>query len=277
MLNESLAQSIVDRTMSVLHVNVNIMDVNGRVIAAGNRERVGAFHSAAAAVIATGRKRTVTAAEAFGMDGVKPGITLPILYKDTIIGALGMTGDPALVEKYGELVILTAQLMIEQEEMKEQVYQEQRARESVLIDLFTGRCLENEALFQQRASLFSDWVDRPQLIMAAHLSMLEGEKDPLQCQQRKDRLLDHLTGFRLRGAAVAACFLNNRLALLCPTPGADLTGQQQRERAQEVCAFLREETRGDVLLSVGGLCAGWREIPAAFQRADGTQIGRAHV
>ena len=33
MLNSAIAQSIVDITMSVLHVNVNIMDVNGTVIA----------------------------------------------------------------------------------------------------------------------------------------------------------------------------------------------------------------------------------------------------
>ena len=37
MLNTSVAQSIVDRTMSVLNVNVNIMDVNGTVIASGDQ------------------------------------------------------------------------------------------------------------------------------------------------------------------------------------------------------------------------------------------------
>lgn len=62
MLNTALAQSIVDRTMAVLYINVNIMDVNGVVIAAGNEKRIGTFHSTAAQVIASGRKRTVTAA-----------------------------------------------------------------------------------------------------------------------------------------------------------------------------------------------------------------------
>ena len=102
MLNAKVAQTIVNRTMSVLNVNVNIMDVTGRVIAAGDRERIGAYHSAAAEVISTGVKKTVSAAEAASMDGVMPGITLPIIYKGTILGALGMTGEPALVEKYGE-------------------------------------------------------------------------------------------------------------------------------------------------------------------------------
>ena len=151
MLDMQVAQTIVNRTMSVLHVNVNIMDVSGRVIAAGNRARIGAYHSAAAEVIATGRKKAVSAAEAARLDGVRPGVTLPIIYKDAILGALGMTGEPEQVEKYGELVVLTALLIIEQEEMKERGYQERRARESLLVDLLTGKYpYDGLYLLQQR-------------------------------------------------------------------------------------------------------------------------------
>lgn len=91
MLNSAIAQSIVDITMSVLHVNVNIMDVNGTVIAAGDKSRIGTFHCAAAEVIATGQKKAVSAQEAATMDNVEPGATYPIVYKGEVIGALGMT------------------------------------------------------------------------------------------------------------------------------------------------------------------------------------------
>lgn len=274
MLDAAVAQDIVNKTMSVLHVNVNIMDVHGRVIAAGHRERVGAYHSAAAEVIATGRKKTVSAEEAAGMDGVKPGITLPIIYKDATLGALGMTGEPAQVEKYGELVVLTALLIIEQQEMKERVYQEQRARESVFIDLFTGRCLEDEALFLQRSDLLGYRLDRTQLVMAVRLSALADGQDPLDCQQRMDRLIEHLSAFRVRGRAVTACFLNGRLALLCPAGDGDDRERLLRD-AESLRRFLCEETQSAVLLCVGGVCADWRGIPAAFSRSvDTLEIAR---
>lgn len=268
MLDAAVAQTIVNRTMSVLHVNVNIMDVNGLVIAAGHRERIGTFHSAAAEVIATGRKKTVSAAEAARMDGVMPGITLPIIYKGAIQGALGMTGEPAQVEKYGELVVLTALLIIEQEEMKEQVYQERQARESVLIDLFTGRCLEDESLFRRRSTLLEGKLDQPHLVMAAHLTALEEGHDPLQLQRRRTVLSDRLAALRIRGRPVATCFLEGRLAILSPIPRDALRSRQQ-EDAQQLYTFLREETGSGLLLSVGGLCPDWRGIPHAFARAEG--------
>lgn len=268
MLDAAVAQTIVNRTMSVLHVNVNIMDVSGRVIAAGHRERIGTFHSAAAEVIATGKKKTVSATEAACMDGVKPGITLPIIYNGAIQGALGMTGEPAQVEKYGELVVLTALLIIEQEEMKERVYQERQARESILIDLFTGRCLEDEALFRRRATLLEGRLEQPHLVMAAHLAAMESGQDPLQLQRRRAALSDRLAALRVRGRPVATCFLDGRLAVLSPVPG-NADRARQREDAQQLYRFLREETGSGLLLSVGGLSPDWRGIPHAFARAEG--------
>ena len=103
LIHISIAQSIVDITMSVLHVNVNIMDVNGTVIAAGDKSRIGTFHCAAAEVIATGQKKAVSAQEAATMDNVEPGATYPIVYKGEVIGALGMTGAPEYVDKFVEL------------------------------------------------------------------------------------------------------------------------------------------------------------------------------
>ena len=268
MLNAQVAQTIVNRTMSVLNVNVNIMDVTGRVIAAGNRERIGSYHSAAAEVIATGKKKTVSASEAAMMDGVQPGITLPIIYKDIILGALGMTGEPELVEKYGELVVLTALLIIEQEEMKDRFYQEQRARESLLVDLFTGRCLDDPAIFRHRAELLGVPLDQPWMVSVAKLVALEEHgQDTLLIQHRRASLSDHLAKMRLRGYGVEVCFLDGVAAFLYPA-AQDMPRSCQVEDAQYLHTFLHEETGASVLLSVSGICLGWKDIPAAFVRAS---------
>lgn len=270
MLNPSVAQSIVDRTMSILNVNVNIMDVNGTVIASGDKARIGTFHCAAADVIATGRKKSVTAEQAARMDSVEHGVTQPIVYKGTIIGALGMTGEPSYVEKYVELAVLSAQLIIEQEEMKQRGYQEQRVRESVLLDLFSGRCLEDPESFHQRLSFLNYRWDRPQVLLAARLEALESQSDLIRCQQLKDRLTDLISRSRICGYNLMGCFLHQRLALLLPVrDGADCGGTWAEELLH-FAQLLQQESGGRVLLTRDSLCRDWREVPAAFLRAKGT-------
>lgn len=270
MLNTSVAQSIVDRTMSVLNVNVNIMDVHGTVIAAGDPSRIGTFHCAAADVIATGRKKSVTAEEAARMDSVEQGVTQPIVYKGAIIGALGMTGEPSYVEKYVELAVLSAQLIIEQEEMKQRGFQEQRVRESVLLDLFTGRCLEDPEIFRQRLSFLNHHWEHPQRLLAARLEALEDQTDLIRCQQLKDRLTDLIARYRIHGSGMVGCFLHQRLALLLPERESGRSDGAWEAELSEFVQLLRSETGGRVLLARDALCRDWREVPAAFLRAKGT-------
>ena len=269
MLNTSVAQSIVDQTMSVLNVNVNIMDVHGTVIAAGDPSRIATFHCAAADVIATGRKKSVTAEEAAQLDSVEQGVTQPIVYKGAIIGALGMTGEPSYVEKYVELAVLTAQLIIEQEEMKQRGFQEQRVRESVLLDLFTGRCLEDPEVFRQRLSFLNHRWDRPQRLLAVRLEALEDQTDLIRCQQLKDRLTDLIGRYRICGCSMVGCFLHQHLALLPPTQKEAASGGPWEAGLEDLARLLQSETCGRVLLVRDALCRDWREAPAAYRRAKG--------
>lgn len=50
----SLAQSIVDRAMAIIHSNVNVMDHHGVIIASGDPARIGAQHEGAMRVLAQG-------------------------------------------------------------------------------------------------------------------------------------------------------------------------------------------------------------------------------
>lgn len=270
MLNSAIAQSIVDITMSVLHVNVNIMDVNGMVIAAGDKSRIGTFHCAAAEVIATGKKKAVSAQEAATMDNVEPGATYPIVYKGEVIGALGMTGAPEYVDKFVELGALYALLFIEQEDMKQRVFQEQRVRESILLDLFTGRCLKDADFFLQRLAGLNYRLDRPHRVIAVRLEALEYQTDMILCQQIKDRLTDVLSGCRICGTPLTGCFIQSHLALLAPVQNKPCSPEYLAAGARELYDCLRQATGNQVLIAIDGICESWMDIPAAFAQAKGT-------
>lgn len=270
MLNSAIAQSIVDITMSVLHVNVNIMDVNGTVIAAGDKSRIGTFHCAAAEVIATGQKKAVSAQEAATMDNVEPGATYPIVYKGEVIGALGMTGAPEYVDKFVELGALYALLFIEQEDMKQRVFQEQRVRESILLDLFTGRCLTDADFFLQRLAGLNYRLDKAHRVIAVRLEALEHQTDMILCQQIKDRLTDLLAGKRICGAPPIGCFVQSHLALLAPVQSKPCAPERFAAEVKDLYDCLRQATGNQVLIAIDGVCESWTDIPAAFAQAKGT-------
>jgi len=109
-----LAQDIVDRTMGIIDSNVNVMDGRGRIIGSGTPERLGELHEGALLVITQGRIVDIDDAMTRHLHGVRPGVNLPLHIDGTIVGVVGLTGDPSTLRKYGELVCMTAEMMLQQ-------------------------------------------------------------------------------------------------------------------------------------------------------------------
>lgn len=275
MLDSKLAQRIVDRTMTALNINVNIMDVNGMVIAAGHKDRIGQFHPAAANVIKTGKKQTVTENEARRMEGVKPGITLPIKYKNDVIGAIGMTGDPSIVEPYGELVSLTAVLIIEQEEVQERAFQRQRAKNNLLIDLFLGRALDEEGVFLQRAKMLEIDLNKCYTIMTACVVTDDIAEKADSLQKLKDYIN---TRFFTNNRSITGCFVNDTLVLMSPLNEKQLSDRNHRMKVAEILySQLQSIVSSNILLAIGGSCADWHPVPELYINAkEILRVARQH-
>jgi len=118
MLSVELAEEIVRETMDRVNRNINMMDETGRIIASGDASRIGQRHEAAAVAIRENRVVRVDESAAERYPGVQIGINLPIRYQDRIIGAIGITGQPEEVEPLGELIKMTTELMIRQNDLK---------------------------------------------------------------------------------------------------------------------------------------------------------------
>ncbi|WP_314000672.1 sugar diacid recognition domain-containing protein [uncultured Paenibacillus sp.] len=112
MLTKQLADEIVTETMRRLHRNINIIDVNGTIIASGDTERVGEYHEAAAAAIKRERIVIIHQADLPKWRGAQAGVNMPIRYDRQVVGAIGITGTPEEVEPFGQLVNMTAELLI---------------------------------------------------------------------------------------------------------------------------------------------------------------------
>jgi len=126
-LDHDLAQDIVDRAMAILPYNVNVMDSQGLILGSGEPERVNTRHEGAQLVLANGRVVEIDSQTAMHLKGVQPGINLPLLLDQRLIGVLGITGEPEQLRTYAELVRMTAEMLVSQRNQQgEQQWRRQR-------------------------------------------------------------------------------------------------------------------------------------------------------
>lgn len=110
--------------MTVIPYNVNIMDKVGTIIGSGEPERIGTYHQGALSAIE--RDTVVCVHDSDGTS--KPGVNIPIRFKNEIVGVIGISGEPKVVEPFAELVRVTAELLISQEFF----FKERRIKEQIM-------------------------------------------------------------------------------------------------------------------------------------------------
>ncbi|TQI78876.1 CdaR family transcriptional regulator [Serratia fonticola] len=134
-LDAKLAREIVARTMQIIDSNINVMDGRGRIIGSGDPERLGELHEGALLVLSQARVVDIDDAVARHLHGVRPGINLPLRVDGKIVGVIGLTGNPAQLRQYGELVCMTAEMMLEQARLMSMLAQDSRFREELVLNL----------------------------------------------------------------------------------------------------------------------------------------------
>ena len=131
LLAEATARQIVQRAMGIISHSVNVMDSNGVIIASGNPQRLFQRHEGAVLALAENRVVEIDRATAEHLKGVRPGINLPFSFRNQRVGVIGISGEPAEVRAYAELVKMAAEMMVEQAALLDQHQWEKRYREEL--------------------------------------------------------------------------------------------------------------------------------------------------
>jgi carbohydrate diacid regulator len=134
-LTPALAQEIAGDTSAIIGLNIIITDADGTVIGSGDLTRVGSFHEASLSVVASQRVESHTAEEAAKLTGVRPGMTLPIIHQGAVVGTVGITGTPAQVTRFGQVVKRQTEILLEQAVVVRTRMTRERVLESLLRDL----------------------------------------------------------------------------------------------------------------------------------------------
>jgi len=114
-INEKLANKIAQRAMAIICHNVNVIDSSGVIIASGNPGRIGLIHDVAIEVIKKGKRIVINDdTDANQFKNTEPGINHPIVIDNEVVMVIGVSGNPAIISRYSELAILTAELLLTQ-------------------------------------------------------------------------------------------------------------------------------------------------------------------
>lgn len=111
----NLAQEIVNAVKEVVDKDINFIDRNGIIIGSTDKKRLNTFHQAGYEAIKTLNNIVVEDNQEY--KGSRKGINYPIKINKTAIGAIGITGEPSEVGKYGFLVTKITEIFIKEQQL----------------------------------------------------------------------------------------------------------------------------------------------------------------
>ena len=140
-LSRRMAQKIVDTVKDVCGYDINFINTDGIIFASTNEERIGEFHEIGKKVVDTREIIEVASDDSFC--GTHKGVNIPFTYKNEIVAAIGISGNPDDVRQYAVLAQKITNLLMREQEIDTLAYGNKSQENAVV------RCLiENKPLNQ---------------------------------------------------------------------------------------------------------------------------------
>jgi len=259
LLAESTARQIVQRAMSIISHSVNVMDSNGVIIASGNPSRLFQRHEGAVLALTENRVVEIDAVTAAHLKGVRPGINLPFSFHSQQVGVIGISGEPAQVRAYAELVKMAAEMMVEQAALLDQHQWEKRYREELANQLLQPQ--PTSGSLEAMAAYLGLDLQQPRIVWIAELQDTQPHllRELLtELEQTQREALIAITGF-------------NEMILLRPASlvQGEWNVKQERKQAQQLQSQL--QSRFNLRLIVGGFFSGEAGLHRSSLTARATQ------
>ncbi|MCX8960818.1 CdaR family transcriptional regulator [Erwinia psidii] len=273
-LDPRLAQDIVARTMRIIDSNINVMDARGRIIGSGDRERIGELHEGALLALSQGRVVDIDEAVAKHLHGVKPGVNLPLRIDGEIVGVIGLTGEPEALRHYGELVCMTAEMMLEQARLLHMLAQDSRLREELVLNLIRSDTL-SPALMEWAQRLRID-LNQPRVVAVVEVDSGQLGVDSAMSELQQ---LQTLLTTPERDNLIAIVSLTE-MVVLKPALNAHgrFDAEDHRKRVELLQARMKESGHLRMRVALGNFFTGPGSIARSYRTAHTTmQVGKQRM
>lgn len=116
LIQKKTAQKIVDTVRDVCGYHINFIDEKGIIIGSSDPKRIGTFHEIGRQVIQKGEPIEVSGSDTFY--GTQEGVNIPVFYNGEIMAAIGISGEPEKVRKFGTLAQRITSLLLREGELE---------------------------------------------------------------------------------------------------------------------------------------------------------------
>lgn len=272
-LNSIIAKQIVDRAKKIIEHSINVMDENGVIIGSSDPSRLHQTHEGALLAIRDNRTLELNDSVASTLSGVKQGINLPIIYDNNVIGVVGISGTPEEVRSYGELVKMTAELIVEQAALMSQIQWNKRHREELLLQLIEGSSL-NEGQLLSIAQRLDLNLSQPRVATVIKVIPQPGEPVTLEHLQKLVHLLEYPERDNIVGIASVSM---NEIVVLKPVTIVNDTWNRKEEekrvakllkRIDQQCDFSIQMAIGDYFPELVGIAKSYETAKATIESSN---------
>ena len=169
-LDPQIAETIVTNLKGIINHEINLFDTTGTIIASTDRSRIGTSHDGARLVIST--KQTISIDDDHEYKGAKHGINVPVIFNDSVVAVIGITGKREEVEPFGNVIRKMTEILIR--ENWEQITRfDQRERLTNLVDQLKLRH-HDPGLANYLASVLEIDLTLPRRCVVGRLAATEG-------------------------------------------------------------------------------------------------------
>lgn len=252
----SLAQAFVEATSSVVSGRtINIMDVDGTIVASTEKQRIGTCHYGAKEAALTGKPVRIDETNIDRYPGAKVGYNLPIFDGDKIIGVVGMFGTEDEIKDAANLLGVYVTQYFRQQLLFQEKNQQQEMRQRLLALYILGG-QERQEEERQLAQALGFHLAAPFMLLG--LRCVDPAQEPTAChlqEQVRDALgpLELLSHTTLWGMQDRTLVILHTLA----------SGKHPMEDGVTAKLVRLAREKGTVRLAVSHCCESASEIPEA--------------
>jgi len=265
MLKPADCQEIVNRVVTILDRNINIINLQGTVIASSNPRRIGTFHEGGRLCAASGDEVIITERNKHLYKGCKEGVNLPIQYKRKTIGIVGITGNPDEIKPYGLLVKELVELIVQENESRYTRGLHDQALINFILELIKGTGDQDEQAYISRAKLLGVGDLRYKIIVIGSLCDLgkdSQEVNEIKMQGMKQKILEFIKGYYSKEDIIIFHLYDEDFIMLLSNPSSskeNLTNlrEQIKGKFNRVINFVRSEE-----------CVHYKDYANNYNKAD---------
>ncbi|MGL5315404.1 MAG: CdaR family transcriptional regulator [Peptostreptococcaceae bacterium] len=141
-ISNNLAQEIVDAVKVIVGKNINFIDTKGIIIASTDKTRIGSFNGAGYNAVTSGEVTVVDTEDKY--EKSRLGISYPILVKNKPVGAIGITGDPDEVYKFGFMITKITEIFITENNINNRYKSKENLKDYIIKNIIYKQEIEKD-------------------------------------------------------------------------------------------------------------------------------------